>query len=145
MKDCYKDETLYILSCGPSLSEYDKTSLSSFLSDKPTFAIKQAYDSFSDVTDFHFFNCSNLPNPVAQPVLRHYKYDEDKRPIIISSSNYELGRRWHKAQKQDIFFKIPIYGGLFDYKWRPLTKDPAATLLRKHTLYDLLVKFRPIE
>ena len=44
-----------------------------------------------------------------------------------------------------IFFKIPIYGGLFDYKWRPLTKDPAATLLRKHTLYDLLVKFRPIE
>jgi hypothetical protein len=44
-----------------------------------------------------------------------------------------------------IFFKIPIYGGLFDYKWRPLTKDPAASLLRKHTLYDLLVRFRPID
>ena len=44
-----------------------------------------------------------------------------------------------------IFFKIPIYGGLFDYKWRPLTKDPAAPLLRKHTLHDLLVKFRPLD
>ena len=43
-----------------------------------------------------------------------------------------------------IFFKIPIYNGLFDYRWRPLTKDPAAPLLRKHTLHDLLVKFRPL-
>jgi len=28
--------------------------------------------------------------------------------IIVSSSNYDLGRRWHPAQKQDVFFKIPI-------------------------------------
>jgi hypothetical protein len=43
-----------------------------------------------------------------------------------------------------IFFKIPIYGGLFDYRWRPLTKDPAAALNRKHTLHGLLVKFKPL-
>jgi glycosyltransferase involved in cell wall biosynthesis len=108
LKDSYSGETLYVLSCGPSLGEYDKEYLKDFLADKPTLSIKQAYNDFSDVTDFHFFNCANLPNPIGHPVYRHYKYDEDKRPIIVSSSNYDLGRRWHRAQKQDIFFKIPI-------------------------------------
>jgi len=44
-----------------------------------------------------------------------------------------------------IFFNIPIYGNLIDYTWRPLTKDPGAKLIRKHTLHDFLVKFRPID
>ena len=43
-----------------------------------------------------------------------------------------------------IFFNIPIYGNLINYTWRPLTKDPGARLNRRNTLYDLLVKFRPI-
>ena len=42
-----------------------------------------------------------------------------------------------------IFFSIPIYKNLLNYTWRPLTKDPGAKLNRKHTLHDLLVKFRP--
>ena len=44
-----------------------------------------------------------------------------------------------------IFFNIPIYGNLINYTWRPLTKDPGAKLIRKHTLHDFLVKFRPID
>tara|TARA_B100000963_G_scaffold302596_1_gene275562 strand:- start:3790 stop:5697 length:1908 start_codon:yes stop_codon:yes gene_type:complete len=43
-----------------------------------------------------------------------------------------------------IFFNIPVFGNYINYSWRPLTKDPGAKLIRKHTLYDLLVKFRPI-
>ena len=42
-----------------------------------------------------------------------------------------------------IYFNIPIGGNIGSYTWRPLTKDPGAKLTRKHTLYDLLVKFRP--
>ena len=42
-----------------------------------------------------------------------------------------------------IFFTIPVYKNLLNYTWRPLTKDPGAKLNRKHTLHDLLVKFRP--
>jgi hypothetical protein len=42
-----------------------------------------------------------------------------------------------------IFFNIPIYMNLVNYTWKPLTKDPGAKLNRKHTLHDLLVKFRP--
>ena len=44
-----------------------------------------------------------------------------------------------------IFFNIPIYGNLISYTWRPLTKDPGAKLNRRHTLYGLLVRLRPIE
>lgn len=42
-----------------------------------------------------------------------------------------------------IFFNIPVYGNFINYTWRPLTKDPGAKLIRKHTLHDLLVRFRP--
>ncbi len=44
-----------------------------------------------------------------------------------------------------IFFKIPIYGNLIDYTWRPLTKDPGAKLTRRNSLHDLLVRFRPLD
>ncbi len=43
-----------------------------------------------------------------------------------------------------IYFNIPVFGNLINYSWRPLTKDPGAKLIRKSTLHDLLVKFRPI-
>jgi len=42
-----------------------------------------------------------------------------------------------------LFFNIPVYGNFINYSWRPLTKDPGAKLIRKHTLHDLLIKFRP--
>ena len=43
-----------------------------------------------------------------------------------------------------IFFNVPIYGNYINYTWKPLTKDPGAKLNRRNSLYDLLVKFRPI-
>ncbi|MAJ66088.1 MAG: hypothetical protein CBD66_000010 [Flavobacteriaceae bacterium TMED206] len=43
-----------------------------------------------------------------------------------------------------VFFNIPIYGNLINYTWRPLTKDPGATLNRRHTLHGLLVRLKPI-
>ncbi len=43
-----------------------------------------------------------------------------------------------------IFFNIPIYGDLLSYTWRPLTKDPGAKIVRRHSLHELLVRFKPI-
>ena len=43
-----------------------------------------------------------------------------------------------------IFFNVPIFNNVVNYTWRPLTKDPGAKLVRKNTLYDLLVKFKPL-
>ena len=44
-----------------------------------------------------------------------------------------------------IFFNIPIYGNLINYTWRPLTKDPGATLNRRQTLHGLLVRLKPLD
>ena len=43
-----------------------------------------------------------------------------------------------------IYFNIPIVGNFINYSWRPLTKDPGAKLTRKNNLYDLMVRFKPI-
>ena len=48
------------------------------------------------------------------------------------------------AFDKGIFFNIPIFGNFASYSWRPLTKDPGQKLIRKNTLHDLLVRFKPI-
>jgi len=58
----------------------------------------------------------------------------------VSTENFGEG-----SFDKGIFFNIPIYGNLINYTWRPLTKDPGAKLNRRNSLYDLLVKFKPLE
>jgi hypothetical protein len=109
LKDAYKDETCYILNCGPSLNEYNEEFLNEFLKDKLTLAVKQAYHKVPDVVDFHFFNCSNMPQQDQLGCYYNYFKPSGHRPIVVGSSNYDLGQRWHPmAQECDLFFKIPI-------------------------------------
>ena len=110
LKDSFKDETCYLLSCGPSLSDYEKQELNEKLKDKLVLAVKQAYHYVPECVDFHFWNCSNLPmwksgNPYSDQL--HYRYDA-REPIVVASSNYDKGQRWSPQQHHDIFFKIPI-------------------------------------
>jgi len=121
MKDSFKGETCYLLSCGPSLSDYDEQELREKLKDKLVLSVKQAYNKYPDITDFHFFNCCNLPNPVGDPLLEHYQYN-DNEPIVVASSNYDPGQRWSPFQKTDVFFKIPIRTEI-DNKFLVNTKD----------------------
>ena len=107
LKDSYKDETCYILSCGPSLNEHPDEVLKEKLKGKLVFTVKQAYNRFSDITDFHFFNCCNLPMLEKNGYFQeHYKYN--KPVIAVASSNYNMGMRWSSFQKHDIFFKVPL-------------------------------------
>ena len=107
LENAYDGETCYILNCGPSLTKNKSKTLQEKLKDKLVFSVKQAKDYVPGVTDFHFFNCANTPMPDNAFLPEHYRYEEED-PIVVASSNYDLGTRWHKFQKQDIFFKIPI-------------------------------------
>ncbi|OUV98768.1 MAG: hypothetical protein CBD16_09475 [Betaproteobacteria bacterium TMED156] len=104
LKDKYKGEDCYILNCGPSLNDHDEEKLKLFLKDKLTFTVKQAYEKYKEVSDFHFFNCSNLP--IRQQFEPHYENKKDT--ITISSSNYDEFHRWSPMQTSDLFFKIPL-------------------------------------
>ena len=105
LQNQFSNDHCYILNCGPSLNEHNEEKLKKFLKDKLTFTVKQSYEKYGDVSDFHFFNCSNLPKP-STPFEPHYKNKKDT--ILISSSNYEQYQRWSLMQTSDIFFKIPI-------------------------------------
>lgn len=107
LENAFEGETCYLLNCGPSLNSHDQSELKEKLKDKLVFSVKQAKDYVPGITDFHFFNCANLPMPDNTFIPEHYKYVSED-PIVIASSNYDLGTRWHKFQKQDLFFKIPI-------------------------------------
>ena len=58
----------------------------------------------------------------------------------VSTDNFGEG-----SFDKGIFFNIPIYGNFINYTWRPLTKDPGAKLVRRNSLHDLLVRFRPLD
>ena len=107
LKDSFKGETCYILSCGPSISDYTLKQYRDKLKDKLVLSVKQTYNKMPDLVDFHFFNCANIPSPKGYPILEHYQYGANE-PIIIASSNYALNSRWSRFQKHDLFFKIPI-------------------------------------
>lgn len=105
LKSAYEGKDCFILNCGPSLGDYDPDKLKDFLKDKLVLSVKQAFNVYKDVTDFHFFNCSNLPIP--ENMWKPH-YDHGDACISVSSSNYDQYRRWPKSQLSDIFFKIPI-------------------------------------
>ena len=60
LKDQYKDDTVYIVTCGPSLQKHDLKELKSKLKNKLVFSIKQAYNILKEETDFHLLNTYNL-------------------------------------------------------------------------------------
>ncbi len=83
LKDLFLGETAYVLSCGPTLTENNLDKLREELSENLCISIKQSYELFQELTDFHIYNCGNF---------KHYDYS-NKAPVVIeaSTSPYRLG------------------------------------------------------
>lgn len=64
--------------------------------------------------------------------------------VFVSNTNVSKEQFGEGSFDKGIFFNIPIYNNLINYTWRPLTKDPAAKLIRKNSLQGLLMRFAPI-
>jgi hypothetical protein len=105
LQDCKKGQDCYILACGPSLNKYDNQETREKLRNNLVLSVKQAYDKFKKETDFHFWNCSNLPVDYKNIP---YRYITDKPEVVVASSNYPLGARWNPEQHHDIFFRVPL-------------------------------------
>jgi glycosyltransferase involved in cell wall biosynthesis len=101
LKDSYKDQDCYILTCGPSLKQYDPDFLREKLKGKLVFGIKQAFEHVPDMVDFHFFNSNNFQT---------YDYSEHRPIVITNSAENELTmihHIWGNKQEYDIFTFIP--------------------------------------
>ena len=87
----FKNEKAVIISCGPSLNEQDFAKIKQLSKDHVIISIKQAFNLFKDITDFHIFNCANV-----------VKYDYSNfRPIVIEASSF-----FSNINKSDISFRI---------------------------------------
>ncbi|MFL2720820.1 MAG: YjbH domain-containing protein, partial [Gammaproteobacteria bacterium] len=65
--------------------------------------------------------------------------------VFASNTNVSAAEFGEGSFDKGITFNIPIYGNLINYTWRPLTKDPGSKLIRRNSLYDLLVRFKPLD
>ena len=83
LKDLFKGETSYVLSCGPTLTDHNPDKVKRLLKDNLVVSVKQSFDLFGEDTDFHIYNCANF---------KDYDYSKNK-PIVIeaSTSPYKLG------------------------------------------------------
>lgn len=105
LQDSRKGQDCYILACGPSLNKYKDEETRAKLNSNLVFSVKQAYDQFKDETNFHFWNCSNLP---IDYMNIPYRYADHRPEVVVASSNYEEGQRWNPEQHRDVFFRIPL-------------------------------------
>jgi hypothetical protein len=78
LKNLFRNEKCVIISCGPSILEQNREKLTNLLENNVVIAIKQAYELFPDLVDFHLFNCANV---------KKYSYADKKRPVIIEASS----------------------------------------------------------
>jgi hypothetical protein len=105
LENCKSGKDCYILACGPSLNKYKSEEFKKKLKNNLVFSVKQAYEEFKQETDFHFWNCSNLP---LDYMNIPYRYADHRPEVVVASSNYPIGRRWNPEQEHDIFFQVPL-------------------------------------
>lgn len=76
----YKGATCYIISCGPSVNKYRPELIRRLAGHNLVFTVKQAYNMFRDISDFHLYNFCNLYN---------YNYPEDSNVITAYMSQLD--------------------------------------------------------
>lgn len=79
LQGAYNGKTAYVISCGPTLNDFDFDKLRERLKDELVVCIKQTYDIFHDVCDFHVYNCGNYKN---------YDYSKNADCISVECTSY---------------------------------------------------------
>jgi hypothetical protein len=102
LKDACKDETAYLVTCGPSLTSNNRQELLKKLDGKLVIACKQAYDYVKEVATFHLLSVYNY-----QPY--EYYSDETIRHWQLTAMNIpnEIERIKQWGQRIDIM--LPVY------------------------------------
>lgn len=106
LKNKYEDKACFIIAPGPSSNDTQLELLQNELKKNLVFCIKNSYDCFQDVCDFHFFNDCNLP---VHNSSVGYQYEAKKEPIIVGSSGFDESvarQRIGDFQQWDIFCKV---------------------------------------
>ena len=105
LKDLYKDETAYLVTCGPSLTTHDQQILKNTLKDRLVICAKQSLNYLNDICDFHLRSCYN-----------YQKYEYENKDTIkwwqLTACNMDAElNRIVNEWKHDIDIYIPVISG----------------------------------
>jgi len=103
MKNMYKGRTMYLISCGPSISEVWCPELRQFLSDKLVVGVKQAQELAPEIFDIHCFNHVRIqgyrhhPDTIVMSVYHPYwnRGTDVYFPLVHRARHNES--RWQKS------------------------------------------------
>ena len=102
LKDLFKGETAYLVSCGPSLTTHDREVLKEKLSDKLVLCAKQAQAYLGEVCDFHLVSTYNY-QPYEYPNPNTIKSFQ----LTACNMENELRRILHEFKSEiDLYFPV---------------------------------------
>jgi hypothetical protein len=125
LKNAYKGEVLYVVSCGPSLSKIDPNILREKLKTRLVVGIKQAYNFMERECDFHIYN-----------FVHFEQYNYDGRPTIIM----ETARPQQPLGNPDILMPINMRMAL---NWKNYNLTMAVQRNYEQFLFDKTLE-RPL-
>lgn len=102
LKDAAKDETAYLVTCGPSLTTHNREELLSKLDGKLVIACKQAYEYVKEVASFHLLSVYNYQpyEYYSNDTIRHWQ-------LTAMNMANEVERINNWGQRMDI--ALPCY------------------------------------
>ena len=87
LKDVCKDETIYLVTCGPSLTTHDREELIGKLKGKTVLACKQSYEYVKEVASFHLMSAYSY-----QPYVYHSEDTVVHWQLTAMNMPYEINR-----------------------------------------------------
>ena len=98
LKDACKDQTAYLITCGPSLTTYKREELLKKLDGKLVIACKQAYEYVKEVSTFHLLSVYNYQpyEYYSNETIRHWQLTAMNMPNEVERIN-NWGQRMDMA------------------------------------------------
>ena len=102
IRDIFKDETVYIVTCGPTLTQHDRQTLINKLSVKFLISCKQAYEYIKEIITIHCLSVYNYQDYdyVNDDIIRHWQF---------TASNIDDEIRRVQTWNQRIDLLLPVY------------------------------------
>ena len=108
LHNAYKEDTAYVLTCGPSLGDYTREELNEKLKDKLVICIKHSIEAVYDICDYHLLNLWNFEFP--------YNYTNLNTIVFFGLAKSFLQEHYMEASKHPLDLWVPVSNPPFTQK-----------------------------
>lgn len=117
MKDYFKGEKCYIISCAPSINDYDIKMIKRIAGKHLVFCIKQSYNLFEEICDFHITNfCNNIHYPYRRSDIIKIYQSNNKQVDPNSDLSLTLDQPYITSKFKSHKYKYPPLSKLMNFE-----------------------------